>query len=340
MEDIVHLKEHSIKEITMSKFSPTIAARAIWQMRVRKRPFVLSHAVNSRCNMSCSFCEYWKEPGDEMSLDDIFRMLDDAHSFGIGAYNAWTVEPLLREDLPQILAYAKSKGMITSLITNGKLLKERINDLDDLDYLSVSVDGTKSYKEIRGIDFEIIMDAIMAVKDKLKNPLLMNCVISSKNLDDIEELIQLARDIDVKISFEPLYEFRGIKEDVWGNMGIRDMEKYQCTIDRIIEMKKDGYPIINSLTYLKMIKELKKGYNCHVNNLILDVTADGSIENCRVHRGSLGNVKDGIVNVWKASKDQQKELTEKCEGCFFFGYVENSLMYDLNLEVIQHYEWM
>lgn len=340
MEDIVHLKEHSIKEITMSKFSPTIAARAIWQMRVRKRPFVLSHAVNSRCNMSCSFCEYWKEPGDEMSLDDIFRMLDDAHSFGIGAYNAWTVEPLLREDLPQILAYAKKLGMITSLITNGKLLKERINDLDDLDYLSVSVDGTKSYKEIRGIDFEIIMDAIMAVKDKLKNPLLMNCVISSKNLDDVEELIQLARDIDVKISFEPLYEFRGIKEDVWGNMGIRDMEKYQCTIDRIIEMKKDGYPIINSLTYLKMIKELKKGYNCHVNNLILDVTADGSIENCRVHRGSLGNVKDGIVNVWKASKDQQKELTEKCEGCFFFGYVENSLMYDLNLEVIQHYEWM
>ncbi|UGV40561.1 radical SAM protein [Methanococcoides orientis] len=324
----------------MSKFSPTIAARAIWQMRVRKRPFVLSHAVNSRCNMSCSFCEYWKKPGDEMSLDDIFRMLDDAHSFGIGAYNAWTVEPLLREDLPQILAYAKSKGMITSLITNGKLLKERINDLDDLDYLSVSVDGTKSYKEIRGIDFEIILDAIMAVRDKLKNPLLMNCVISGKNLDDIEELIQLAQDIDVKISFEPLYEFRGIKEDVWGNMGIRDMEKYRCTVDRIIEMKNAGYPIINSLTYLKMIKELKKGYNCHVNNLILDVTADGSIENCRIHRERLGNVKDGIVNVWKSSKVRQKELTENCEGCFFFGYVENSLMYDLNLEVLQHYEWM
>ncbi len=275
-----------------------------------------------------------------MSLDDIFRMLDDAHSFGIGAYNAWTVEPLLREDLPRILAYAKKLGMITSLITNGKLLKERINDLDDLDYLSVSVDGTKSYKEIRGIDFEIILDAIMAVRDKLKNHLLMNCVISGKNLDDIEELIQLAQDIDVKISFEPLYEFRGIKEDVWGNMGIRDMEKYRCKVDRIIEMKKAGYPIINSLTYLKMIKELKKGYNCHVNDLILDVTADGSIENCRIHREPLGNVEDGIVNVWKSSKVRQKELTENCEGCFFFGYVENSLMYDLNLEVIQHYEWM
>ncbi|WP_445474286.1 radical SAM protein [Methanococcoides methylutens] len=324
----------------MSKFSPTIAARAIWQMRVRKRPFVLSHAVNSKCNMSCSFCEYWKEQGGEMDLDDIFKMLDDAHSFGIGAYNAWTVEPLLRDDMPQILAYAKKLGMITSLITNGKLLKERINDLDDLDYLSVSVDGTKSYKEIRGIDFEIILDAIMAVKDKLKNPLLMNCVISGKNLDDIEELVQLAREIDVKISFEPLYEFRGIGDDVWGNMGIRDVEKYRCTIDRIIEMKKDGYPIINSLTYLKMIKELKKGYNCHVNDLILDVTADGSIENCRVHRETLGNVRDGIVNVWKASKERQKALVGNCEGCFFFGYVENSLMYDLNLEVMQHYEWM
>ncbi|MGM0770387.1 MAG: radical SAM protein [Halobacteriota archaeon] len=324
----------------MSKFSPVIAARAVWQMRVRKRPFVLSHAVNSRCNMSCSFCEYWKEQGGEMSLDEIFRMLDDASSFGIGVYNAWTVEPLLREDLPQILAYAKSKGMITSLITNGKLLKERMDDFDDLDYLSVSVDGTKSYKEIRGMKFEILFDAIMAVKDKLKNPLLMNCVISGKNLDDIEELIQLAHDINVKISFEPLYEFSGIKDNVWNSMGIRDVKKYHSTIDMIIEMKKEGYPVINSFTYLEMIRELKKGYKCHVNNLILDVTADGCIEHCRVHREIMGNVNDGIINVWKASRDRQKALSKNCEGCFFFGYVENSLMYDLNLEVMQHYEWM
>ena len=43
----------------------------------------------------------------------------------------------------------KKLGMITSMVTNGKLLYERAEELGDVDYLSVSVDGIKSYKEIR-----------------------------------------------------------------------------------------------------------------------------------------------------------------------------------------------
>ncbi|MCK9587601.1 radical SAM protein, partial [Methanothrix soehngenii] len=113
----------------MRSFSPRLAARALWQMRIRKRPYVLSHGVNARCNLRCSFCQYWREPGGEMTKKEIFRMLDEASSFGIGVYNAWTVEPLLREDLPQILRHAKSQGLITSLVTNGLLLAKRADEL-------------------------------------------------------------------------------------------------------------------------------------------------------------------------------------------------------------------
>ena len=113
-----------------------MAAKALWQMRIKRRPFVLSHGINARCNLSCSFCEYWRRPGKEMSMQEIFRMLEEASSFGIGVYNAWTVEPLLREDLPEILSYAKSQGLITSLITNGRLLARRAKELPYLDYLA------------------------------------------------------------------------------------------------------------------------------------------------------------------------------------------------------------
>ena len=67
-----------------------------------------------------------------MSTQEIFKMLDEARSFGIGVYNAWTVEPLLRDDLPKILRHAKSLGFITSLITNGRLLLQRAKELPDL----------------------------------------------------------------------------------------------------------------------------------------------------------------------------------------------------------------
>ena len=130
----------------MKEFSPRLAAKALWQLRVRRRPYVLSHGITSRCNLRCKFCEYWENPGKEMSTPEIFRMLEDARSFGIGVYNAWTAEPLMRKDLQAILHHAKGLGLITSLITNGKLLASRVHELDDLDYLSVSVDGIDSYQ--------------------------------------------------------------------------------------------------------------------------------------------------------------------------------------------------
>ena len=201
--------------------------------------------------------------------------------------SAWTAEPLLREVLPEILAHAHDIGMITSLINNGKLLEKRADELKDLDYLSVSVDGIESYKEIRGIDFDEILPGIKKAKDGRKNPLLMNCVISGKNLDDIEPLIHLAKELDVRISFEPLYEFGGIEKDVWDEIGIKDMGKYQNTVQRIIEMKKQDYPIINSISYLTMAKNLTTNYRCHACDIILNVTADDTLNNCRVQRNKL-----------------------------------------------------
>jgi MoaA/NifB/PqqE/SkfB family radical SAM enzyme len=175
----------------MSRFDPFLISKALWQIRVKKRPFVLSHALNAHCNMSCSFCEHWKKVGDEPTKEEVFRLLDNAKEFGIGVYNAWSVEPLLRKDLPKIMAHVKELGMITSMITNGKLLYERAEELGDVDYLSVSVDGIKSYKEIRQTDFETLLKGIKkAIKfrklQNQKNPILMNCVLMGKNLEDIE----------------------------------------------------------------------------------------------------------------------------------------------------------
>ncbi|WP_394697837.1 radical SAM/SPASM domain-containing protein [uncultured Methanomethylovorans sp.] len=321
--------------------SPLMAVKAFWQTRIKKRPLVLSHAINSRCNMKCNFCEYWKQNGPEMTLQEIIRLLDESKDFGIMIYNAWTAEPLLREDLPQILKHARELRITTFLITNGLLLEKRAEDLEDLDYLSVSVDGINSYKEIRGVDFKTkILPGIVKAKGLVRNPLLMNCVISGRNLDDIEELIQLAAELEVTIAFEPMYEFFGIQDDIWNNIRVRDTEKYRKTVNRIIEMKKEGYPIINSYTYLNMVKDMNTHFKCHASELILNVTADGTIEHCRVEREPLGNVKDGLEKVWKNSLEKRKQIPVNCHKCLFFGYVENSLLYDLNLEVMRHYKWM
>jgi len=323
----------------MRTFSPRLALKALWQMRIRGRPFVLSHGINARCNLRCRFCEYWSAPGEEMSTPEVLRMLDDAKSFGIGAYNAWTAEPLMRKDLPDILKHAKGLGLITSLITNGVLLQRRVHELADLDYLSVSMDGIESYRDLRGVDPEKILDGIIAASDA-GHEILINCVISSRNLHELEDLVGLAKSLGVWISFEPINESPGVADNIWDDLGIRNLGEYEEALDRLIDLKRKGAPIINSQTYLKMIRSQKPDFRCHASDIVLHVSSDGTIENCRVERAPLGNISDGILNVWESSKETRRQITRGCRGCLFFGYVENSLLYDFVPEVMKHYEWM
>ena len=274
-----------------------------------------------------------------MSTPEILQMLDEAHSFGIGVYNVWTVEPLLREDLPDILRHAKDLGLTTSLITNGLLLRQRAGELAHLDLLSVSVDGIKSYKELRGIDLENILLGIRSAQ-LAGHEILMNCVISGKNVGELEDLVHLAESLGCGISFEPMHESFGIDKNVWGSLGIRDIPAYERALERLIELKRSGAPIINSLTYLKMIRDLEPRFNCHAGDIILHVAADGTIENCRVHQEALGNVSEGLEAVWQSSQERREETVLSCQKCLFFGYVENSLLYEFVPEVMRHYEWM
>lgn len=325
----------------MATFHPKTALKALVQMRVRKRPFVLSHGINARCNLRCPFCEYWRTPGPEMTTEAIFAMLKDAKSFGIGVYNAWTAEPLLRTDLPDILGHAKSLGITTSLITNGQLLSSRIEDLDDLDYLSVSVDGIKTYREIRGAAVEPVIEGIRAAGEA-GHEVLMNCVISRKNLSELEDLVRLAEDLGALISFEPLHETSEVGGGVWEEMGIRDSDlpEYKRSVDRLVEMKREGSPIINSTTYLRMVRDRDLDFKCHAPQIVLSVASDGTVATCRVHKEPLGNVSEGLARVWVRSKKRRKEIVRNCERCLFFGYVENSLLYDFRPEVLAHYRWM
>jgi MoaA/NifB/PqqE/SkfB family radical SAM enzyme len=308
-------------------------------MRVRGRPFVLSHGINARCNLSCRFCEYWCQPNQEMRTSHILEMLNEAKDFGIGIYNAWTVEPLLRPDLPKILGHAKKLGLITSLVTNGQLLGLRAHELSDLDYLSVSIDGIKSYRDIRGADLEIVLEGIKAAQG-MGHRILINCVICRKNLHELEDLVEMAESFGVSISFEPIHEMESVDKKVWQEIGLISSHDLHCAIKRLIKLKKNGAPIINSLTYLNMLKELQPRFRCHASSIILHVAPDGSVQNCRLCKESLGNVSSGILNVWKGSGERRRKIVYECKGCLFFGYVENSLLFEFRPEVLAHYEWM
>ena len=98
-----------------------------------------------RCNLQCAHCYSASGPRARAQLDvsTLRDVITDASSMGYDVVSVSGGEPLLYAGLPEVLAHAKSRGMVTTVTSNGALLRapllERLRA--HLDVLALSLDG-------------------------------------------------------------------------------------------------------------------------------------------------------------------------------------------------------
>ena len=109
-------------------------------------PVVIWNLVR-RCNLTCMHCYSISADVDfpgELATAEVLSVMDDLKAFGVPALILSGGEPLLRKDIFEIAARAKSMGFHTSLSTNGTLidppLAMRIG-ATGFDYVGISLDG-------------------------------------------------------------------------------------------------------------------------------------------------------------------------------------------------------
>jgi MoaA/NifB/PqqE/SkfB family radical SAM enzyme len=88
----------------------------------RRRPFDVLIQVTNRCNMRCSFCDFWPngaKPEQELQLDDFRRLAADLRQLGCFLVSLEGGEPFLRPELVDIVAAFADAGHLTTLYTNG-----------------------------------------------------------------------------------------------------------------------------------------------------------------------------------------------------------------------------
>jgi len=112
---------------------------------LRKKPFSCLIQVTNRCNLTCSFCEFWSNPAkkqDELTLAEFTRIADELAEIGTFVVSVEGGEPFARSDLVEIVA-TLSRRHITSLFTSGWFLTDesaRALWAAGLTHASVSVD--------------------------------------------------------------------------------------------------------------------------------------------------------------------------------------------------------
>lgn len=168
------------KSVFRSQDPRFIEYRKNWEERpktftVGEFPLHLDIEASCSCNLHCPFCAMnYKpiscQPGSFMSLDTFKKVIDEGAKRGLCAIKLNSCErgePLLNKLLPEMIAYAKKKGIMDVYFnTNAVLLTRDIGKKlieSGLDRISISFEGTtpEFYEKSRvGASFDKVVKNI------------------------------------------------------------------------------------------------------------------------------------------------------------------------------------
>jgi radical SAM family uncharacterized protein len=284
-------------------------------------PLFCGHKLTYRCNLRCKMCPFWKRSSTDSSLEKEKAILKQIHSSGVCGIAFEGGEPLLRNDLVKILAFSRSLPLQTSLVTNGTLLESKIDEIAP--YINgaiyVSLDGLeKTHDTIRGVSgcFKKAIKGIIASKEKAS--VTINTTIMTENLHEIEDIVNLAKELNTGMSIAVAYQYRN------AYVSAPTANEIAKTAKKLIAMKKKGYPLVNSVNYFKVMAK-EKDWKCRPWAAI-NVDPNGNLVlPCYVRNEYATSVSVLETDVKTVISGFNWKETQNCEECSLHCYVEPSL---------------
>ncbi|MCX7704445.1 MAG: hypothetical protein N2234_10200, partial [Planctomycetota bacterium] len=248
-------------------------------------------------------------------------------------------EPLLRPDIVDICRGIRSAGITLGLITNGFLLPEKVDVCRHLDYLIVSLDYADERHDALRKKEGVFERAIAGIKESQRMnrrlKVMVNTVVSRLNGERALDVVWLGKQLGVGVVYEStnegevLYDMRSVYLRLLS-------EEEKKVFRRLIALKSQGLPVLNSYTYLRMLAGGRFRYRCHIPKISVGVAPDGSITTCFDRRSRLGNFyREPLKGV--IQRREWMDFVRRAERCFLCvdtGCAESSLFWDAKAEVL------
>ena len=299
----------------------------------KKFPLVVGWNITYRCNLQCKYCRFWEEKAEELSPKKVLYLITELASCGIKFITFTGGEPLLREDLPDMINFCRAKKMYVSVNSNGTLVKQKIKEIRGADAIKLSLDGPKHVNDaIRGPGVhDKVIEAIEACKkEKIKVNIVT--VISKHNISHIPYILELAEKYDIGVYFQPAD--RNLSGDTSKGIPLIPEEgDYKKVIAYLIKKKSQGCVAINtSLSGLRHLYNWPKPKKifCSVSLCHFFIEPDGKIFICDAfphHQRFLipvnTNLKESFDNL---------SFPYPCEECWGSSMVEFNLTGNFKLD--------
>jgi MoaA/NifB/PqqE/SkfB family radical SAM enzyme len=182
----------------------------------------------------------------------------------------------------------------------------------------------KTHDQIRGVNgcFKRALEGITAAKKKVS--IRINMTIMADNIHEIEDMVKLAKGLGVKIVFSVAHEYHNI------DASAPEAEEIKKVAKQLIDLKRKGYPIMNSTSYFKVISG-EKGWKCKPWSII-NVGTDGRLVlPCYVHNQYETSASVFENSIKAATSSFDWKITDNCVKCNLHCYVEPSLVLSWDL---------
>jgi MoaA/NifB/PqqE/SkfB family radical SAM enzyme len=177
----------------------------------------------------------------------------------------------------------------------------------------------KTHDTIRGVSgcFRKAVRGIIASREKVS--VTINTTIMAENIHEIEGLVKLAKELGVRISVALAHEYCNAEASAPACHEIREVA------GKLVEMKKKGYPLVNSISYFKVIAR-EKNWACKPWSMV-NVGPEGKLVlPCYVRNEYVTSVSVFETSIKTAISGFDWEETENCQKCSLHCYVEPSLV--------------
>ena len=201
----MRLSNKDISNSSYKDFTESLAGKA----SEKRIPIFGQWELTFNCNLNCVHCYVVKDTNKgELTFLEITDILDQLHEAGCLWLSFTGGEPLMRPDFLEVYTYAKKKGFLINILTNGTLVTPKIAD-----YLreyppfmvEITLNGitAKTYETVTGVSgsFQRCLEGIRLIKER-NLPLRVKSNGMKINRDEILKIKEYVQGLGIDYGFD------------------------------------------------------------------------------------------------------------------------------------------
>ena len=276
-------------------------------------PYIVSWNITGRCNLKCPHCYMDSTEGllsQELTTDEARLVIDELTYLNRNLMLVLSGgEPMLRDDIYEIISYAREGGFIVVMGSNGTLIKEeglRLLKEAGLMGLGISIDFIEPSRHdaFRGMNgaWEQAFYVLRRAKE-LGIETQMDVTLTDQNYQDIERFVELGAELSLKALnfFFLVCTGRARKTDISTvnyNSALRKLTELTLSEKRLMVRARCA-PHIYRLIYERGARIPKGMRGCLAARHYMRITPDGYITPCPYMDLKAGDLREeSVEEIW------------------------------------------